>query len=318
MAEVVRDPDVRFERQARSHDRDDRGDRRPGDRAGHRLDASSTGRALRADDPGSRRSHRLVQPPDGERAVRGPVDRRSDCGVVRAAVVAASGAAADGRAGRRRLARRHADDARRRRPTPVPVRVVDGRRRRVPARRRRPIQHRPPFRRRRGVARRPGDPGPGLSVPTDRTGRGDRHARHLAVHHAERRLLPGRHRVHRSARRHGHVAPHDPRHGRSRDGADVRATDVPGCHRTRHHARVRLERGRRPLHRERPMDRRPAEAAARGGRRPSRRRPDRLALRRRVHGRHADVGRDGRARRDARGLDERRDRCRSPTASPSG
>ena len=76
--------------------------------------------------------------------------------------------------------------------------------------------------------------------------------------------------------------------------------------RARHHAGVRLERGGRDLHRQRALDRCTAQAIS--SRRPAsrRRRPTRVPLRRRVHGRDPHVRRDGRTRRDARGRHERR------------
>ncbi len=75
------------------------------------------------------------------------------------------------------------------------------------------------------------------------------------VHHAQRRLLPRGHRARGPAGRHGRLAPHDPRHGRSRDGADARRPDGARPHRAGHHADVRVEPDRRSLHRERAMGR---------------------------------------------------------------
>ena len=213
---------------------------------------------------------RRLQPSDRERALR---RSPSIVGAFAASYVAAV-ALAGGRS-RARRARHPARPRRSRCPETSTDAGSSSRRSRSAARPSRRagsgrLNDRATLRRRGGVARRADDPrradvrsrrSPGVAVDTPG---------HLAVHHAERRLLPRRHRAHRPAGRHRHLAAHDPRHGRSRDGADVRAADVPRADRARHHARVRLERGRRPLHRERPMGRRSAEAAAGGGGRPAR------------------------------------------------
>ena len=50
-----------------------------------------------------------------------------------------------------------------------------------------------------------------------------RYSRAQPVHHAERRLLPGRHRARRARGRRRRLAPADPRHGRPRARADFAA-----------------------------------------------------------------------------------------------
>ena len=86
--------------------------------------------------------------------------------------------------------------------------------------------------------------------------------------------------------------------------------------RARHHADLRLQRGRRRLRRQRALDRGPAGDRPGGGRRPGRRRPDRVALHRRHVDRHADRGRARRPRRDAGGRHERRAAAGRRTAIP--
>ena len=128
-----------------------------------------------------------------------------------------------------------------------------------------------------------------------------RDRRRRPVRHPERRVLPRRHRPPGPVDRPRRVAPPHPRHGRPR-GRRSRSTSCSQLpdDRARHHPDVRLERGRRRVRRERPLDRRPARDRPRAGGRPGRRRPDRVALDRRHDDRHPDRGRPRRPRRDAR------------------
>ena len=82
--------------------------------------------------------------------------------------------------------------------------------------------------------------------------------RDLAVLHAKRPLLPGRHRAPRPGGHRRGMAAAGPRDGRARDHAHVRPAPGASADRARHHAHVRLEPGRRTLPRQRPLDRRAA------------------------------------------------------------
>ncbi len=79
-----------------------------------------------------------------------------------------------------------------------------------------------------------------------RGGRRDglRARRGRVVRRPERRLLPDRHGARRATGPEGHLAAPDPRHGRQRDGADVRRPARTRSDRAVHHPLVRLERGR--------------------------------------------------------------------------
>jgi hypothetical protein len=71
------------------------------------------------------------------------------------------------------------------------------------------------------------------------------------------------------ARRPRLLAAHDRRDGRLARRAVVRRAARPPARRARRHPELRVERGRRPLHRHRPLARRPAGAAAARGRCPA-------------------------------------------------
>ena len=122
-----------------------------------------------------------------------------------------------------------------------------------------------------------------------------RHRRHHPVHHPQRRLLPGRHRPRsRPASRPSEWTPEHRRHGRQPHRAHLRGAPRPRDRRARHHPGLRLQRGRRPLRRHRPVAGRAARLPARRGRRAGRRRPARQPLGRRLDRRLAGADRDGR------------------------
>ena len=78
-----------------------------------------------------------------------------------------------------------------------------------------------------------------------------RHRRPRAGHHAERRVLPHRHRPRRAGGRPVELEPAHPRPGRARGHAHLGRAARPPPRGERHDARVRLERGRRRAHRQR-------------------------------------------------------------------
>ena len=151
--------------------------------------------------------------------------------------------------------------------------------------------------------------------PACPAGRAGRRPRDDAVRHAERRLLPHRHRPHRAAGPHRGLHAADHRDGRQRARAVLRRPPRTADDRARHHADVRVQRGRRTLRRQRPLARHAPRRPAPGGRRAARRRPGRRPLGRRLRVRVPGRRRDGRARRARRGRHERRaaaDRARLP------
>ena len=101
----------------------------------------------------------------------------------------------------------------------------------------------------------------------DRSRRGaGRGRRRLTVLHAERRLLPHRHRPHRAAGLGRGLGARDRRHGRATVHDLLRRSARPRDRRVRHHAHVRVERDRRFAARHRPLARRAPRRPARRGR----------------------------------------------------
>ena len=78
-----------------------------------------------------------------------------------------------------------------------------------------------------------------------------------ADRHAERPLLPDRHRAPHADRRQRHVAAPDPRHGRSRDDAHLGRAAGAAAVRAVRDDRLREQRGRRQSRGQRQVDRRP-------------------------------------------------------------
>ena len=133
------------------------------------------------------------------------------------------------------------------------------------------------------------------------------------LHHAERRLLPHRHRAHRPAGRRRRLDRSTiDGHGRPGGVVHLRRAGGDGRLRRHGHAAVRLERGRRQPRRQRHVAGRAAAAAARRGRRQGRGDADRRPVRRRLHRRLPDRGRPRRPHGDGRGGDERRAVARDP------
>ena len=127
------------------------------------------------------------------------------------------------------------------------------------------------------------------------------------VHHAERRLLPHRHRARR--RRRSTPAPGSLAcHGLVDRPFALTLRRAAGARQRRgdDHPAVRVQRGRRQPRRQRRVAGRAARGAARTGRRAGRRHADRRPLRRRLHGRVPDRAGDRRPRRPGRLRDERR------------
>ena len=131
--------------------------------------------------------------------------------------------------------------------------------------------------------------------------------------HAERPLLPDRHRAPHADRRQRHVAAPDPRHGRSRDDADLGRAAGDAAVRAVRDDRVREQRDRRQSRGQREMDRRSLARGPRPRRRPGRRRSARRPVGRRLDRGHADgLGHGPGPRADDRGAHERR-----PAAAPA-
>ena len=85
------------------------------------------------------------------------------------------------------------------------------------------------------------------------------------VLHAERQLLPGRHRPGAAAGVAGSVDPADRRHGRPPRRAHLRRPAPAAAHRGRHHAGLRVQRGRRAVRGQRALARRqPARPCSAG------------------------------------------------------
>ena len=199
------------------------------------------------------------------------------------------------------------------RPAPIPLDRWTRRDRRAGCRRR-GLVPRPPFPCRR-VARQRADPRAHVARRRPDARDAGRRRGHQRVLHAEQPLLPGRHGAADAGRHRRGLAAAHPRHGRSRADAHLRRRARDAADRARHHACMRLQPRRRPLHRERPVDRRAACADPQGCRRGDRRRPAGGEVGGRVHRRHADGRAARRSRRDAGGRDERRaapDRPRLP------
>ena len=134
--------------------------------------------------------------------------------------------------------------------------------------------------------------------------------RRARVRDRQPRLLPGRHRADRAARRSRLLAAHDRRDGRLARRAVVRRAARPPARRARRHPQLRVQRGRRPLHRHRPLARRSAGSAAARGRCAAGCGPVARPLRRRHDDRHPD----GRPVRRARAAALRRDERRAAAA----
>ena len=122
-------------------------------------------------------------------------------------------------------------------------------------------------------------------VAVARPGRVVRHRRADPARHAQRRLLPHRHRPDHARGRPQRLDAAGVRHGRPRGHADLRRPDGAAAHRALRHDRLREQRGRRQPRRQRQVDGRPPHRRARHGGRPARRDADRAALRRRLDGR---------------------------------
>ena len=134
----------------------------------------------------------------------------------------------------------------------------------------------------------PHRPSPAAAHPRRRVVHG---RRALADHHAERRLLPHRHRAADSRDRPVDLEAEDHRHGRERGRAHLRRAARPAARREHDDPHLRLERGRRKPDQQRDLARLPHPAPARPGEADAERR----------HGALAQPGRlDGRARRSRR------------------
>ncbi|CAA9373962.1 MAG: probable sulfite oxidase, partial [uncultured Nocardioidaceae bacterium] len=191
---------------------------------------------------------------------------------------------------------------RRRLATQVPAAGRDRRARDGGGRRRQPLP-------RSSAADRRGRPGAARPA-RDRRRRAVRGAarprRPRAVAHAERRLLPDRHRGRRPCGgRRGVAAPH-PRHGRERAGADLPGPARPWAHRGVGDALLRLQPGGWRADRQRLVERRPGGRPAGRGPPAGRRRRGAADLRGRLDLRHPARGAHRRPGRAARGRHERR------------
>ncbi len=221
--------------------------------------------------------------------------------------------------GRTRSARRRFRRRRARRPVAQPPRVL-----RVGGRRRGGRHPRDGGRRARrdvrdGRGRPAGGEAPaagsrGLRRP--RRGRA-RHPGSGRRRHAERPVLPHRHRPHRARGRSRRLAPARARHGGERVRADVGRAAGAAARGVMDHARLRVERGRRHADRQRPLARLSDPRAARPGAAHRGCRHGAVAVDRRVHGIHPPRVPHRRAQRDPRRRHERRpaaDAARLPGA----
>ena len=116
------------------------------------------------------------------------------------------------------------------------------------------------------------------------------------VPHLDRRLLPGRHQPRHSPDRRRRLDADHRRSGRPAALAELRRPARPADDRADDHPHLRLQRGRRPLCRQRPLARRPVRRDHRSGRRPARSRPGlQLLVGLRLHLQHARIRRSATA-----------------------
>ena len=139
---------------------------------------------------------------------------------------------------------------------------------------------------------------------------------HHAHRHPQRVLLPHRHRARDAARGRRRLAADGQGSRGPRGPADLPAALGDAALRAVRDHRLRLQRGRRQAHRQRPVDGRGPARGARHGRRAARGDADRGPLRGRLHGRLPDLlGHGPRAPADDRAGHERRPAARSTTAT---
>ena len=131
------------------------------------------------------------------------------------------------------------------------------------------------------------------------------HSRPELVHHPERQLLPGRHRLAAAPGGPVDLAAADPRDGAAGGHHHLRRTAQAPAHRGLRDAHLRVRPGGRPLRGQREVARRQPGRPDQAGPPAGGREPAAVHLGRRVHLGHSAAGRAGRTGRAARRRDER-------------